>query len=89
MEQKKKLKHIIILSVVFCILYLVLAMRPTATELYFSPQWTVSIDSPEEISPDKKTFPFKLGQKLGYFTEDGKIHLCITFPYKAVISCGE
>ncbi|MBP5250904.1 MAG: hypothetical protein J6Z17_00650 [Treponema sp.] len=86
MEHKKKIKHIIILSAVFCILYLVLALRPTATELYFSPQWTVSIDSPVKNSPHEKSIPFKLGQKLGYFTEDGDILLCVTFPYKAVIS---
>ena len=85
MDVKSKTGRIIILSAVFCLLYIILALRPTGTELHFTPEWTVSIaDAPSETEQD--CIPFRLGQDAGYFTEDGKIAYAVSFPYKAAVS---
>lgn len=89
MNSKKKAKNkILIFCAIFCLLYIILAMRPLTTELHFSPQWTQNIFRTEEISEDEKSnlIPYRLGQVIGYFTPNGKIFSTISYPAKASIS---
>ena len=61
-------------------------MRPTGTELHFTPEWTVNIHNVQKASADDKKIPYRLNNKIGYFTEEGKIDSCIEFPFKSSIS---
>ncbi|MCR5219311.1 hypothetical protein [Treponema sp.] len=81
-------KHKIAIGVAaFCLLYIILAMRPLGKELHFIPEWTQDIFHVEESrETEEDLIPFKLGQNIGYFTEDGRITKNIPFPYKASIS---
>lgn len=87
-DKKKSKKKILILCAVFCLLYIILAMRPLTTELHFSPQWTQNIFRTEELSLEEQEnlIPYKLGQVIGYFTPEGKIFSTISYPAKASIS---
>lgn len=87
-----KSKKIIILPclVIFLltIFYIIFATKPLAKEFQFIPEWKISVLSPiiDKNLNKKETIYFKLGQELGYFTEEGKITFCKTFPFQASIS---
>ena len=70
----------------FCLLYIVLAMRPLSSELHLTPEWTENITHVQNVSKDEELIPFKLGQNIGYFTGDGKIASLVAYPFKASIS---
>ena len=86
-------KYIIILAIILSFLYMIFAFHPLHSEVHFIPVWAVdssrvSFASGETI-PDElfeEAIPFKLGQTLGYFTDDGKILRSETFSYKASIT---
>ncbi len=90
---KKKRNLLIPLCVSLSIIYVILAARPLKKELQFRPQWTIDAS---KVTTTKDTeglsekfanaIPFKLGQTLGYFTEDGDILNIVTYPYKAALS---
>lgn len=82
----KKNLHIIAAGAVFCILYILLAVKPGSTELNLTPQWTAEIEKTQLPDETAELIPFRLGQNLGYFTDDGKVSLNVNFPYKAAIS---
>ncbi len=87
MKEKKKSRLPIILTVVFCVLYVLLAVRPLNTELKLTQEWSEDIQrTPQTASEDDILIPFKLGQTMGYFTQDGKIVSSISFPFKGTIS---
>ncbi len=71
----------------FCFLYIILSFRPLGSELHLTPDWTIAIDR-EGAAPgsDQALVPFKLGQAIGYFTEDGKVASCIPYSFNAAIS---
>jgi len=71
---------------ILSIIYIVFAARPLAHELQMTPAWTINIQQPIEPADGKQLLPYKLGQIMGYFTEDGRIVSSITFPYKATIT---
>lgn len=87
MTSSKKQVVIVISCVLFALIYLVFAVAPADHSLKITPLWTVSIDRPAEteISHDSP-IPFKMGQRLGYFTKDGDILLTESFPYQATVS---
>ena len=88
MKNKKNISFYILLSLIFCISYIVLAIKPLGTEHQFSPEWKIDVTNPSTVKPeeDSKLLPFKLGQTLGYFTPDGKVITFVSFPMKASIS---
>ncbi|MBQ5490510.1 MAG: hypothetical protein IIT68_00430 [Treponema sp.] len=87
MREMKKSRAPVVLTVLFCILYILLAIRPLSTELSLQSQWTIDIQQEAKpASATEETIPFKLGQSMGYFTADGTIVSSITFPFKAAIS---
>ncbi len=88
MKTKNHVHLYILLAFFFIIIYIILAAKPLGKEYHFTPQWRKSIASPtvKNPSPDKKEIYFKLGQSIGYFTEDGQITTFKTFPAKASIS---
>ena len=88
MEKNTKRNRVIIGMVIFCLLYILLAFRPLSTELHLVPDWTVNINDLQrsDSSDVSKLIPFRLGQSIGYFTEDGKIASHIPYAFKAAIS---
>jgi len=87
MKSKKNSSLYIIAAIVFTILYLFLAAKPLAKEYQFSPEWKINISNPvvKAEAIGNKAY-FKLGQSLGYFTENGDITLYQTYPSKSSIS---
>lgn len=88
MKTKKHIGAFILIAFLFIILYIVLAAKPLGKEYHFSPEWKKSITSAAssvEVSNTPLIY-FKLGQSIGYFTQDGLISLVKTFPSKAAIS---
>lgn len=88
MKKRKLTPFYITFGIVFIILYVFLAAHPLGKEYSFSPDWKVYINSSNEsnISFSDELLHFKLGQTIGYFTDDGKIGLNKSFPAKAAIS---
>lgn len=88
MKTKKSISFYIFLSLIFCLLYIILAIKPLETEYQFTPEWKIDATNPSisAAEPEDEILPFKLGQTLGYFTPEGKITQFQTFPQKASIS---
>lgn len=78
----------ILTGIIITVLYLFLAAKPLTKEYHFTPEWKINTTSPETENPDpeQKILHFRLGQTLGYFTENGILTLCRTFPTKASVS---
>ncbi|MBQ9537633.1 MAG: hypothetical protein IJU95_00035 [Treponema sp.] len=78
---------IAVLVGVFCFLYIIFSFKPLREEIHLTPDWTIAIDR-EGLSPesDEDLVPFKLGQAIGYFSEDGRIASCIPYSFNAAIS---
>ena len=88
MKTKNHIGISILLAFIFIILYIFLAAKPLGKEYNFSPEWKKSITVPAnkpDTTPSGLIY-FKLGQSIGYFTEDGTITVSKTFPSKASIS---
>ena len=86
MAKEKKGNKLIFAIILFSILYIIFAIKMLKTELHLTPEWTVDINSTAEDVSGEKTFAFRLGQDIGYFTADGKIVSHIPYPVKATIS---
>ena len=88
MKHKSHVHLFILFAILFLITYIILAARPLAKEYQFTPEWkkNISTVSTKSIPAGTKTIYFKLGQSIGYFTEDGQITTFKTFPSKASIS---
>lgn len=88
MKIKENIHIIIFASVGFLVLYTFLAPRPLSRELQLSPQWTTSIlqQNPAQADSGTLQLPFRLGQNMGYFTQDGQVTLMESFPFQATIS---
>ena len=95
--KKRNLTPVYITSAaVFIILYIILAAHPLGKEYCFSPDWKINVNANETNAPisdaldsiplDEELLHFKLGQTIGYFTKDGEVALCKSFPSKASIS---
>ena len=88
MKNKKHTSIYIFLALIFIIIYIIMAAKPLGKEYEFTPQWRKSIATPtiQNVTPGTSQIYFKLGQSIGYFTEDGQITTFKTFPAKASIS---
>ncbi len=85
--KKKRNYKLVIITAVFCFIYIQFAFKPLGSELHLTPDWTFSITRPaQEIDETDKLIPFKLGQTIGYFTENGKLASSITYNFNAAIS---
>lgn len=87
MTSSKKQVVIVVSCILFVLLYLIFAVLPADHSLKIKPVWTVSVD--KQSGPEASSsapIPFKLGQRLGYFTADGSILMTESFPYMATIS---
>ncbi|WP_407399503.1 hypothetical protein [Treponema sp.] len=83
---KKKRNYLIPSVTIFCILYIILAMRPTGTEIHFTPEWTEDIHHIREANDGDTLIPYRLSNSFGYFTEDGRISSHMDFQFKSAIS---
>ena len=88
MKTKKHIHIFVFLAFFFLITYIILAAKPLSKEYHFTPQWRKNITSPslKAVGEQTQQIYFKLGQTIGYFTEDGEISAFKTFPSKASIS---
>jgi len=88
MKIKKIFPLIATISVIFIVLYIILASKPLSKEYTFTPEWIINVNDPEitQLTEEKKLLNFKVNQSIGYFTEDGEITLYKSFPSKAAIS---
>ena len=89
MKTKKSITIIITsIAIIFSLLYIVLAATPLAKEYNYISEWKLDLTDPvlEQIPDEAQMIPFKLGQTMGYFTEEGKIALLRTYPQKSSIS---
>lgn len=85
MNSKKRFKLIVCL-LIFCFVYIIVALRPLGHELHLTPDWAVTIDRIQEQKEDDILIPYRLGQSIGYFTEDGRVISSTAYPYNATIS---
>ncbi|MCR4742165.1 MAG: hypothetical protein K5866_04750 [Treponema sp.] len=87
MKSKNNTSIYVTIAIIFIIAFIFLAAKPLAKEYNFEPCWNVSISNPtvKDVG-DKKTMYYRLGQTIGYITEDGEISLNKTFPSKVSIS---
>lgn len=88
MKTKKTLPIVITLTILFSILYLIFGAKPLSKEFQFTPEWKISITNPV-IAENPNHLPeiyYKLGQEMGYFTEDGKVTLSYSFNSMSSIS---
>lgn len=88
MKTKKSIRFYTCLSILFCIIYIFIAVKPLGTEYQFTPEWKIDVASPniKEQKEDSSLLYFKLGQTMGYFTEDGDVTNYVTYPFKSSIS---
>jgi hypothetical protein len=92
MKKQKKIALAIVAGVVFALLYVIFAGKPLESEFQLDPQWTINIvenedtETPKIIPDTSRLLPFKLGQRMGYFTPEGDKYNTTAFSYKAVIS---
>ena len=87
MDSNKKYPIIIAITLLFIILYLILAAKPLFKEYQFQPVWKINVTKQvSEVQENEEQFYFRLGNTLGYFTDGGNITLRKTFPSLASIS---
>ena len=88
MKTKKHIHIYILLAIFFIIIYTIFAAKPLGKEYHFTPEWRKNISTPtiKTVPAGTEQIYFKLGQSIGYFTEDGQITTFKTFPSKASIS---
>lgn len=90
MKKKSSFLKIFLISIAL-ILYILTAAKPIDRGLSIIPHWTVSITPTSttelaSVSDDEDLIPFKLGQRLGYITQDGRLAYTHTFPSLASIN---
>lgn len=92
MNIKRNLKYILAGSLVTLIIYMFLAAFPTGPSMYFKPVWTVQVSSSTAETDlggadmTERFHPFKLGDRYGFFSSEGKIALSRTAQQKVSIS---
>jgi len=75
MKINDKKVPLFLILIAFGLLYLFLAAESTGKKLNIRPEWTVSIDNPtiNTTQTSAHLLPFKMGEKMGYYTADGKV----------------
>lgn len=87
MESNKKLPLFIFAAILFFFLYIIFAAKPLPKEYQFQPVWKINITKqPSMLKENEQQYYFRLGNNLGYFTDEGNITLYKSFPNMASIS---
>ena len=87
MESNKKLPLFVFAAILFFLLYIILAAKPLPKEYQFQPVWKINITKQiSNLKENEQQYYFRLGNNLGYFTDEGNITLYKTFPHLASIS---
>ena len=82
MNNKVHSSFFVLTGLIFCVVYILVAVKPLGKEIQFVPEWKIDVTNPS-IAKDAESealLPFKLGQTLGYFTPEGEVTNFITFP---------
>ena len=88
MKSKRSVYFYILTAAIFSIVYVLFATRPLGTEYQFKPEWRIDVTNPS-VKPEKiseSELFFKLGQTMGYFTQDGEVTNFISYPFKSTIT---
>ncbi len=90
MKKKSPLPKIFLISIAL-IIYILTAVQPIDRGISLIPQWTVDVTPTSntvfaQTAEDEILIPFKLGQRLGYITQDGELAYTHTFPSLATIN---
>jgi len=90
MKKKSSFLKFFLISIAL-ILYILTAAKPIDRGLSIAPSWTLNVTPTSNtafasVSDGESLIPFKLGQRLGYITEDGKLAYTQTFPSLASIN---
>ncbi|MDR2767627.1 MAG: WD40 repeat domain-containing protein [Treponema sp.] len=72
---KERQIYFIIIAIVVFIAYIVFAAQPAPRETILTNNWIVSLDGEEEAVSGARLFPFFLGNRFGYVTEQGALAL--------------
>lgn len=86
MKKTNTKAKVIVAVAIFCLVYIILAFKTLGSELHLTPQWTVNISDVSQVQQDSELIPYRLGQNIGYFTEEGLVASRIPYPFKATIS---
>ena len=88
MKTKKTSSFYITLALILCAVYIIFAIKPLGFEYQLTPGWKIDVTNPTLSAPEEneRLLYFKLGQSIGYFTENGKVTNFISYPYKSSIS---
>ena len=75
MKTKKTRSFYITLALILCAVYIIFAIKPLGFEYQLTPGWKIDVTNPTISEPEEneRLLHFKLGQNIGYFTEDGKV----------------
>lgn len=95
MNYRDYLRYFVLFGILFILVYFVTAIKPLNKEFFIQTEKSIylndeghlkeSSDS-ANISSDKKTYPFRLKDYAGYFTESGEILFAQKIPFKATLS---
>lgn len=86
-ETKNRAPFFIALAVIFSLAYFILAAKRLPKEYQFQPIWKINVTKQvKPLEENQEQHYFRLGNTLGYFTDDGNITLYRTFPNLASIS---
>ncbi len=90
MKKKSSFPKFFLISLAL-IIYIFTAAEPADRGISINPCWTVEVTPSSTtkfvtVTLDDDLIPFKLGQRLGYITSDGKLAVSATFPSLATIN---
>lgn len=88
MKTKKNVSFYILICCILSIIYIFAAVRKLSPEYQFIPEWKIDTTTAAAAPVPSGTHlnGFRMGQTLGYFTDNGKLSMLSAFPFKASIS---
>ena len=72
--KRNKLINITIV-IIFIVVYILFAVKPFRSNIQLEPVWTIDVINAERMIVEDTAMPFKLGNNIGYFTENGEVCL--------------
>ncbi len=86
MKINKKIFPIIGIIILFSAIYMLVAVRPVRNAIQFEPQWTIDVATSAINPVYSSLMPFKLGNRIGYYTADGTVATVRNIEQKGIIS---
>ncbi len=86
MKKKNKKFPFAWFLVIFAVLYMLIAVKPTKNAMQLVPQWTIDISTQHSVLTTGEDKPFKIGRQMGYYTSDGAISFIKSVEEKGIVS---